>query len=195
MNRIAQLGDEILEMQKRTGLSNPGNLNPGLTPHELSDCPLFQSLPSGSELRDLYAWRNGSKPDVPMGKLWIVPGHYFITAQRSVLSNRYMADKTPDWRRTWFPIMSSGSSDFHFIDTERSVEARAPVFYSDPEFSPGLWQIYDGVETMLQSILKCYAEAAYFLRDGSLYSDARRETAVCGRLNPTLDHWCRKDLF
>jgi len=195
MSRIAQLGDEIPGMQRRLGLPNPENLNRGLNAEELSACPLLKGVSFGSELHDLLAWRDGSKEDIPMGKLWFVPGHYLYSAKESVMSNRYMANNIPDWRTTWFPIMPSGSSDFHFFDRARIAEGRAPIFYSDPEFSPGLWQIYDNFETMFRSILECYAEAAYFLRDGFLHSDARRETAICSRLNPASDHWRRTDLF
>jgi hypothetical protein len=195
MNRIAQLGDEILRLQEQLGIFNGDNLNPGLTTEEFSKCQLFQDLPPDCDLRELYAWRNGSKRGVAMGKLWIVPGHYFITAQDAVLSNHYMADKIPDWKRTWFPILSSGSSDFHFIDKARTDGRRTAVFYSDPEFSPGLWQIYDDIETMFRFMVECYAESAYYVRVGLLHSAAPRETAIGARLNPASDHWRRKDLF
>ena len=196
MNRIAQLGDEFLQMQSRLGLPNPENLNPGLTDEELAVCPLLKDIPLGSELHGLYGWRNGSKPHIPMGKLWIVPGHHLFSAQESVLSNRYMADKLTDWEPTWFPIMTSGSSDFHFFDRAKIARGVVPIFYSDPEFSPGLWQIYDCLEALFKSILECYAEGAYFVGDnGFLRSDARRETAICRRLNPESDHWRRTDLY
>ncbi len=196
MNRMAQIGDEILEVQRRLGLPNPENLSPGLTDEALADCPLLRDVPLGSELHDLYRWRNGSKPHIPMGKLWMVPGHYFLSAHESVLSNRYLADHVEDWKPEWYPIMTNGSSDLHFVDKAKIDGRRVPVFDRDPEFSPGLWRIYDDLETMFRSILKCYDAGAYFVgEDGFLRSDARREAAICGGLNPQSEHWRRTDLF
>lgn len=196
MNRIAQLGNEILKVQRQLGLPNADNFNPGLTDEELLTCQLFKEVPPPSELHDLYRWRNGSsKPDVPMGQLWIIPGHYLLSADESDSYNRCLAGQ-PDWTATWFPIMSSGSADVHLIDKARITRGTVPVFYNDPEFSPGMWQIYDSLEAMLTSILECYQEGAYFVNyEGFLDSDARREAAICKRLNPGSDHWRRTDLY
>src|SRR5690242_20350962 len=79
MNRIAQLGDEIIKVQKRLGVNNGDNLCPGLSNQELSISPLSEHFPSDSEIHCLYRWRNGGRPDTPMGNLWIVPGFYFLS--------------------------------------------------------------------------------------------------------------------
>ncbi len=196
MNRIAQLGNQILQIQSDLRLANPKNLNPGMTDEELVACPLFADIPIASELHDLFGWRNGCVPNVAMGQVWFIPGHYLTSAQDAVQSNLYMTTNIPEWKATWFPLMESGSSDFYFFDKAKMSNYRLPVFYSDPEFSPSLWQIYDNLESMFATILECYAVGAYFVTDdGRLRSDARRETNISKRLNPKSDHWQRKDLY
>src|SRR6266705_3675949 len=161
MNRISQLGDQILQIQTDLGLSNPKNLNPGMTDKELAASPLFADISFASELHSLFGWRNGCVPNVPMRQLWFVPGHCLTSAQDAAQSNHYQTNNIPGWRATWFPLMESGSSDFYFFDKAKITNGQFPVFYSDPEFSTGLWQIYDDLESMFSTILECYAEGAY----------------------------------
>jgi hypothetical protein len=196
MNSIAILGDQILQIQSGLGLSNPKNLNPGMTNVELAACPLFAGIPTASELHDLFGWRNGCVPNVPMGKLWFIPGHYLSSAQEAVQSNHYMVKNILDWKSTWFPVMEGSSPGFYLFDKAKISNGRIPVFYNDPEFSPGMWRIYDDLECMFRTILECYEEGAYFVGEsGYLSSDARRETNISKRLNPKSDHWLRNDLY
>lgn len=196
MSRIVEFGNQILQIQSGLGLLNPKNLNPGMTVEELTACPLFAGIPITSELHDLFGWRNGCVPNVAMSQLWFIPGHYLTSAQDAAQSNHYMTNNIPDWKATWFPLMESGSSDFYFFDKAEISNGRTPVFYNDPEFFLGVWQIYDDLESMFATILECYAEGAYFVGGGGfLHSDAHRETNISKRLNPNSNHWQRKDLY
>ena len=138
-----------------------------------------------------------TETEIPMGKLWFIPGHYLVSAGESLLSTGYIATHPlPCWQPNWFPLMRSGSADFHFFEKAKIRADKVPVFYTDTEFSPGLWQIYDSIECMFAAVLECYANGAYFVGEGGwLTTDARKETAISKRLNPRSDHWLRKDLF
>jgi hypothetical protein len=170
-----------------------------MSDHALTQCPLFADMPGHSEVHDLFRWKNGIHDDsqVPMGQLWFIPGHYLVSAQEAFSLNKYMAEHPlSSWAPTWFPLLKSGSADFHFFDKAHLIKDRVPVFYSDTEFPPGLWQIYDSIESMFRTIFECYSEGVYFLSaDGWLDCDARREAAISKQLNPDSEHWCRTDLF
>jgi len=134
MNRISQLGDQILQIQTDLGLSNPKNLNPGMTDKELAASPLFADIPFASELHSLFGWRNGCVPNVPMRQLWFVPGHCLTSAQDAAQSNHYQTNNIPGWRATWFPLMESGSSDFYFLIRPRLQTASFLFFIVTQNF-------------------------------------------------------------
>ena len=197
MNQIAQLGSEILKLQSRLGLENPRNLNPGMTPEELATCPILNGVSPASELHEFFGWRNGAiSGGVPMRKLWFIPGHYLVSADDSLLSNRYLTKQIVDWSPTWFPLMFDGSVVLHFFDVMKITEGRSPVFVSDPESPPEVCQIYDSVELMFRAVLECYHRRAYFVGpEGFLDSNAEHVSGISRRLNPESNHWQRTDLY
>jgi hypothetical protein len=71
MNRIADLGDRILEVQRDLGLKNPDFFSPGINPDKLRSIKEFSMLGVDSELFSLFAWKNGATldPSVPMKDL------------------------------------------------------------------------------------------------------------------------------
>jgi hypothetical protein len=197
VNRIAELGDRILRFQADVGMENPRHYNPGLSQSELAESPLLQEVPFPSELHELYGWKNGvlSGTQIPMGCLWLIPGFFMYSLQNALSWNQDLASGTPDWKPSWYPLLSRCSSDYYFFDRMQIVNGRVPILYYDPEFSPGLWQIYDNLESMFTTIWECYQHGGYFVNaEGYLDSDARKEAEISKQLNPNSDHWLRKDL-
>ena len=197
MNTIAELGDSILNAQAKLGLENPKFYSAPLTASEFQKCPLFSQLPRGSELHDLFSWKNGaSGQGVPIGKLWLKPGFYLYSAQESVISNRYCAKHFEDWERSWYPLLTDGSADSRFCDINKVSRGRLAVYYYEPEESPVFGQIYDSIQLMFQTIVECYERGVFFVDPkGYLGSDFSREVQISGQINPNSEFWRRIDLL
>ena len=198
MDRITELGNGILRFQTELGLENPGHYNPGLSEPELVKSPLLQDVPFPSELHQLYGWRNGVIADtqIPMGCLWLIPGFFMFSLQNALAWNESLTSADRHWKPSWFPLLSSGSSDYYFFDKTHIVGRRVPIFYYDPEFLPGVWQIYDNIELMFITIWDCHRNGVYFVDDeGHLGCHYREEAEISKGLNPNSDHWLRDDLY
>ncbi len=197
MSRVSEIGDAVLAAQRRLGLQNPRYQVMGMTPTEIERSSLFRDLPPRSELHDLYEWRNGtSREGIPIGKLWIRPGFYLLSANEAVVENAYARNKLDDWRDSWYPILSNGAGSRYFCDVCKFTGSQVPLFYFDPESTPEWGKIYDSIELMLSALAACYEKDIYFIgQDGRLCTDFPREVEASRRLNPNSDYWRRGDLF
>jgi hypothetical protein len=133
---------------------------------------------------------------MPMNDLWFIPGFYFLSAQESDSENRYCVTHLSDWLPSWFVLLSNGSADRYFYDVKKLSMGKLPIFYYEPEESPLTGQIYDSIEVMFATVLKCYEESAYFVNeDGRLDADWPRKVEIARKLNPASDYWLRGDLY
>lgn len=193
MSHIRELGDKILEFQASLGLSNPRHYNEGLHADKLEEYPLFLSLPAGSELHQLFAWKNGSvQGDIPMMHLWIIPGFFMLSSEESFQENRYCSSHMPGWSPTWFSLLTDGSAGRMYCDVSRVTADSLSVFYSQPEDSLAHIQIYDSITSMFRTVLECYEKHIYFLSsDGLLDTHFEHEKEVAKALNPNSSYWCK----
>lgn len=198
MSRIALLGDRILLKQAELGLENARLLNPGLTDDELTQSRLLRNVLAPSELHDLYGWRDGTVSDdrAPMASLWLRPGFFLVSSQEALKLNEYLLREAEDWSPSWFPLLSDGAVGLCLYDTEKISQGKAPIFHNFPDSVPSFGQIYDNIEAMLMTFLRCYEEGAYFKgRQGCLDVNAPHEVAIARALNRESDYWLRGDLF
>jgi hypothetical protein len=196
MSRIKELGEKILKAQADLGLENPMHYRPGLTEANMSEPSLFARLAAHSEFRALYAWRDGvNEKGVPMGKLWLLPGFYFLSSEYASRIQSYLASKIPRWKPSWYPILTNGAAGNYFCELKAEAENIVPVFRYNSESSPVVGQIYDGIEKMLSTLLECYQRRIFRVEDGALAREFPLEVEISRKLNPASDYWRRKDLF
>src|ERR1700677_2593714 len=200
MNRIADLGDRILEVQRDLGLKNPDFFSPGINPDKLGSMKEFSMSGFDSELFSLFAWKNGATldPSVPMKDLWLVPGFYLLPFSKAIEINKYLSKNIEDYSRFYYPLTSSGSSNHHFVDLSRkgAASGKVSVFYYDPEGDMIVNQIYDDIEAMFSAILECYMQNAFYVGlEGYLKKNAQREAMISREYNPKSEYWRRDDLF
>jgi hypothetical protein len=71
MSRISEFGDQILIAQAALGMDNATHYNPGLSVVERAKYPSLANVFKGTELADLFSWRNGivSGANIPMARL------------------------------------------------------------------------------------------------------------------------------
>jgi len=199
MSPIAEAGNRILAALRELGLPNGDNLQPGLSLEAFNSIPQFSSLGRGSELEQLFTWRNGTTTSrtIPMRDLWIVPGFYLLPAGDSVTLSRYCYENfVPKWPRSWYPLSSSGSADCHFVDIDKAWQGCMPVLYYDPEIEPTVAQIYDSIERMFWTILACYQEGALFLdSERCLAEDVEARAGIARKYNPNSGYWRLDNLY
>ena len=180
MNKIEALGNELFQAQAALGLDTTKHQHPGLSEDKIKANPLFLKLPPDSEIHDLYRWRNGGNNSVAMGLLWLTPHHYFMSAEESAMSNKYCSSNLEDWSSNWFPIFENGWAKMWFVDVEKHLNGKLPVFDSDSENTPEIGQIYDSIQSMFETFLECYKQNIYHIAPGRkrLQSDFRREVEI-----------------
>jgi hypothetical protein len=197
MSRISELGDRVLNAQSELGLANPAHYRPGLTEHEKKAYPFLANTFNATELADLFAWKNGlvSNNTIPLLHLWITPGFFLLSAQEVEEEHQYFKDRVPNWDNQWYPLLSEGTADRLFVDGDRIKGTIVPVFYAFWESPRQTGQIYDSIESMLNTTLQCYLERAYYLEgDGALGRNFSQEIGIARPLNPFSDYWSRTDL-
>jgi hypothetical protein len=197
MNKIEALGNDLLQAQAALGLDTANQLHVGLSEDKIKLNPLFLKLPADSEMHDLFRWRNGSDNSIPIGRLWLTPRYYFMSAEDSAMSNKYCSSNLEGWSSNWFPIFENGSANMWFVDVEKHFNGKLPVFDSDSESTPEVGQIYDSIQNMFETFLECYKQNVYHIPPGEkrFQTDFRREAEIAKKLNPNSDFWLRKDLF
>src|SRR4051794_12560444 len=91
MSAISELGSQICAAQAAMGLDNPRHYNPGLGERQRSSTRLLTETFHGTELVDLFAWRNGVTLDlnIAMTHLWIIPGFFLLSAESVEEEHRY----------------------------------------------------------------------------------------------------------
>lgn len=198
MSRISELGDQVLGEQSRLQMDNPTHYNPGLSEQELAAHPMLRDVFRGTELAELYSWHNGVVPDnsIPMSHLWIIPGLFFLSANVMQQENEYYSAKVDGWQPEWYPLLSEGTADRLFVNSRKIIKSKVvPVFYAFWESQHPQGQIYDSIESMLETALRCYRQGIYYVdTEGLLNRHLAREAEAARSLNPHSDYWRRSDL-
>ncbi len=186
-----------MDAQLALGITNPKNFKPGLRLPEQAEHPFLASVFRNTELLDLYSWRNGSNTDakISMAHLWISPGFYWLPVELVEAENKHFAESIEGWSKDWYPILSNGTADRIFVDRSKVFARQVPVYYAFWESAQQIGKIYDSVETMMETMLRCYKEKIYHLDvDGLLDTRFLNEVKIASDLNPNSDYWQRKDL-
>lgn len=198
MSNIHKIGDNILLIQSTMGLVNASMFAQGLTLLEQQRYAFLGKIFHGTEANDLFAWRNGVilRAEIAMADLWIIPGFVFLPAQRVQDEHDYNSIHVTDWSPNWFPIMSTGTADYLFLDSTRIEDEKIPVMYATWEASRSSGQIYDSIQAMMETFLHCYKEAAYY-RDssGCLTKNSQLEATLSLERNPSSDYWRQSNLY
>lgn len=142
--------------------------------------PYFNDLnkPFTADLLDIYSLVRGTPAEISAQRLMdFIPGYRLVEASEAASGTRW-----DDSHVT--PLLSNYSSDH--------------IGYL--EDSPSLWRLnHDDFETykifsssksLMQSIIECYRQGAYFLdSSGYLDWDVERTTEICAQLNPDAEYW------
>jgi len=170
-------------------------LLPGLGPEQLRSLARDVPFELGSDLEDLYAWRNGtndSKPGVPA----LFPGGLFLRAQAAVAEygERVKAARqvAPDdqlaaeiYHPRWFPVFLDAGGSVHVV--ELSEEDRGTVWFVPLEEPDLRFRAAPSLARLIEFVVACYERGAYFIRaDGrDVDVDLKREAEIARqRLDP-----------
>ncbi len=132
-------------------------LLPGLGPEQLRSLARDVPFELGSDLEDLYAWRNGtndSKPGVPA----LFPGGLFLRGQ--VAPDDQLAAEI--YHPRWFPVFLDAGGRVHVV--ELSEEDRGTVWFVPLEEPDLRFRAAPSLARLIEFVVACYERGAYFIR-------------------------------
>lgn len=183
------------------GVLSAEHFNPGLDVRQLEEAERELGWRLPQEARDLYQWHDGTW--VPDGTLLsqrnFLPGYYFISLREALDAKRLheqMNEKMPAdirhvpgvlWQPDWLPVFDSGNNKHLALDCSRATEHGAPII--DTDIETGLWTFYASLTALMQTTARCCAEDAFFVQNGWVEVDQKRQAAIARTLNPGVEFW------
>jgi cell wall assembly regulator SMI1 len=168
------------------------NLNKGLSVTEIIDLESKFNKKLPNYIKDLYHLYNGTNVnDKTIGELLMFPNGIFLSLEDGLeiyewnTNNHY-------WEDTNFPLFTSGGGDYLFVQLNSGENNGRIYFYSPSNVDfDGIISMYDNLTQMLESIIKCYENNVYYIKDNSLewISDPIQEAKISKELNPKSDYW------
>ncbi|MBO9703055.1 MAG: SMI1/KNR4 family protein [Sporocytophaga sp.] len=148
------------------------------------------SLPEG--LKAAYRIYNGGKmEDKTIGELSVFPNGILLPLEEALMTYNY--NKTDNyWPGTYFPIFTSGGGDYLLVQLGPYDDLNRIYFYSPSNVDfETIISFYDDLNTMTDSIIKCYETEVYFVKDGmSDWSlEPLNQAKICKELNPRSEYW------
>jgi len=170
-------------------------LGPGV--HENSFTPVNFDGVLPDELKVLYKWKNGIKPEFardPIGRQTLFNGGIpMALASVWQVQGLLGGDDDQGWSRSKIPIFESGGGEYYLLDCDASTaEFGRIIFYNpgsvDYELTIG---IYDSLVTLFQSVLKAYEDDLFRVGDHGYLevSDYNKLSRLKKEFNPQSDYW------
>jgi len=165
--------------------------------HENSFTPVNFDGVLPDELKVLYKWKNGIKPEFardPIGRQTLFNGGIpMALASVWQVQGLLGGDDDQGWSRSKIPIFESGGGEYYLLDCDASTaEFGRIIFYNpgsvDYELTIG---IYDSLVTLFQSVLKAYEDDLFRVGDHGYLevSDYNKLSRLKKEFNPQSDYW------
>lgn len=152
-------------------------------------------LEPSSDLIDLYSWKKGLKGELALD----ISFDYRMFSFGSPIfykdtSNLYILDESTDGLFTgkYLPFVFHGIlEDPILIDLSKRSKTRGSIYYFCPNvtLSATPVQIYDSLQSMIESIIECYQKEAYIIDEAGLLDVNDLEQEITRKLNPKSDYW------
>ncbi len=186
------MNKNLIELEGLLRKIRPGllsSLNPGIGDvNEYKTKLLNLSINPPESFFQLFQWKNGTKfsEEKQLGELYLMPLGLFLSLEDSVKIN----NEIKHWNNSFFPICSSEVGDFLLLNCNHDSEKFGSITnYSFHDF-PTNQQKYDSIDSMINTLIKCYSQNIYYLdSNGLLDYDDEKEFEISAKLNPNSDYW------
>jgi len=166
-------------------------LQDGLSPIEIDQMLGGLDINLPEDIYRFYAFHNGLKEisGFSIGQMTLFNKGIFMSFEKCLAEYQYL--KNDRLLKKKLPIFDSGAGDFLLIDCDENSETynRFLIYAPDLLILKPI-AIYDSLNTLLLSVIRCFAEGIYYFDDdGFLEIDFDQERFVCGQLNPLSKFW------
>jgi hypothetical protein len=170
-------------------------LGPGVDVDSFASVNFDGVLPD--ELRVLYKWKNGIKPEFardPIGRQTLFDGGILMTMPEVWRVQGLLGgDGDNGWSRSKIPIFESGGGEYYLLECDASSAAFGRIIFFDIgsvdfERTVGM---YDSLGKLFQTVLKAYEDGLFRVGDHGYLevSDYKELSRLKKEFNPGSDYW------
>ena len=170
-------------------------LRPGVGAYHFQELIKELDISLDSDVFELFSWRNGTEElrDKAIGELTLFNNGIFHSLEECISQYRYNAIDNNYWDKQYFPLFSSGGGDYLLINTGDN-QLTGTIFIISPSilFTNQPTSIYDSLECLFKSLLRCYQMKAYHFEEGFLEENIDDVYEICASYNPRSEFWVNK---
>jgi len=168
-------------------------MNKGLTDDDVEAFGPKCEITVTDELYDLFMWRNGITPATmdSIDQLIIFPTGRPISLAEAADNFDLLSVTKHLFESNYFPLFAGDNGNFLLID----LDSASPTFKTISLFAPqesgnaAPITIYDTFATLLETVIACYKQGAFRIKDGALEVDSDMHYRIAGNLNPNSQYW------
>jgi hypothetical protein len=195
MNEIPleQLLESLTEFWRTNNFPLLSKLAPGIDSNKIEPRNFTGVTPE--DLKVLYKWRNGLKPEFAtelIGRVTMFSGGVPMNIGKVWRAQDIRGGKEVGWGMSYLAIFESGGGDFFLVDCDPNSPEFGQIIY----YSPGSVDFdltigyYDSLITLFQTTYECYKRGIYTIDDQMfLRVDFAEEAKVAYDLNPKSRYW------
>ncbi|MBF0353400.1 MAG: hypothetical protein HQM11_20405 [SAR324 cluster bacterium] len=190
MSLLHQYLDEIVDYLSQYGYFLRDWLQPGIHPKQVLSQLNILPFKVSQEIIQIYSWRNGTRID-PFGNIELFPMFIFSSLEHVI--HHLMEDQVIEiifnsYDFYFFPIFGDSFGDSFGIKGNHERTHASPIIKIDDDgYGPNV--LFGSLTQMMETLVSCYREGAFFVKDGSLSADYDRYGEIALRLNPEIEYW------
>jgi len=168
-------------------------LNGGMTTGEIDKYASLAQLTFTDEIYDLFTWKNGIRQTAggSPAQLLIFPNGIPYSLNEAVDDYDLQAVTKHLFQPNYFPLFSSGTDDILLIDLDADSDTYKMIsLYSPPLLDGGdPMTIYDSFSSMLETVIACYDQKAFWVAEDRLAVDGSAYHAIASNFNRNSEFW------
>lgn len=181
---LEALVDRIFGHLGQLGSRIPSRRRAGLSLNDIKKALSDQSLEAPDDLLALYAYCDGTSTregDI-LGEIQFFPGFYWMSLDDALEAYRAVS-KSGEWGGSWLPIFANGGGDFYAV----ICDSASPYFGEVVGFvlgEPDQIIEFRDIASLLETVERSFADAAFFASEGHLKADYPRMRAIARQVQP-----------
>lgn len=165
------------------------SLQKGLKEKEILFAIKSTSIPNN--VKSMYESRNGipDSSDLPIEELEYFPDGIMLSLDSAIENFNITRNGV---KKSLFPLFTDGGGSLFLIETDSKDENYLMILYYSPSLllSENPVTIYDSLEKLFETIVKCLVSGAYFINEnGTFEVDYDLKYEISEEMNPNSKYW------